>query len=224
MHDPQTRIPVALARAEAAWMQGSFAASRAEVDRVFQLAVQCDHGWWLGEVAWWSTLSGPPPVVCRTTEPHDLMLDGRWRAGADAWARHRNPFWRALCLAQSDDQDDARAANALLTALGASATLAAVQREWRRRGVPVPRGARVMRSDQHGLTDRELDVVELLGDGLSNADIAHRLVISERTAAHHVSAVLRKLDAPSRARAVAAASRLGLVAPPNDPATRGAAG
>jgi DNA-binding NarL/FixJ family response regulator len=51
-----------------------------------------------------------------------------------------------------------------------------------------------------GLTRREREVVELVAGGLSNREIADRLVISERTAETHVSSVLAKLGLPSRAR------------------------
>ena len=61
------------------------------------------------------------------------------------------------------------------------------------------------------LTARQLDVLGLLADGLSNAEIAARLVISPRTADHHVSAILTKLDARSRGEAVAAARQRGFV-------------
>jgi DNA-binding NarL/FixJ family response regulator len=47
---------------------------------------------------------------------------------------------------------------------------------------------------------------------MSNADIAARLYLSQKTAGHHVSAVLRKLGEPTRSRAVAAAVRRGIVA------------
>jgi DNA-binding NarL/FixJ family response regulator len=61
------------------------------------------------------------------------------------------------------------------------------------------------------LTNRELDVVRLLAEGLRNAAIAERLFLSPRTVDHHVSSVLRKLGARTRGEAVAAAARLGLV-------------
>jgi DNA-binding NarL/FixJ family response regulator len=54
-------------------------------------------------------------------------------------------------------------------------------------------------------------VLVLLGSGASNADIAARLFLSERTVHHHVAAILRKLGVDNRGRAVSEAARLGLV-------------
>jgi DNA-binding NarL/FixJ family response regulator len=57
------------------------------------------------------------------------------------------------------------------------------------------------------LTAREEEVLALLGQGLSNMDIAARLYISRRTAEHHVSNILAKLGLGSRAEATAFAVR-----------------
>jgi DNA-binding NarL/FixJ family response regulator len=63
------------------------------------------------------------------------------------------------------------------------------------------------------LTDRELEVLEQLAQGMTNAAIGQRLFLSEKTVGHHVSAILRKLDEPTRAGAVAAALRRQIIAP-----------
>jgi len=61
------------------------------------------------------------------------------------------------------------------------------------------------------LTPREREVLTLLTQGLTNRQLAERLVVSEHTVHRHVTNILRKLDAPSRAAAAALAARHGLI-------------
>ncbi len=70
-------------------------------------------------------------------------------------------------------------------------------------------GRTAPRGDRDALTAREREVLALLGEGLSNAAIADRLVISPKTAEHHVGRVLGKLGLASRAEAAAFAARTG---------------
>jgi DNA-binding NarL/FixJ family response regulator len=62
-----------------------------------------------------------------------------------------------------------------------------------------------------GLTTRQVEVLRLLGEGLTNAEVAERLFISPKTADHHVSAILTKLGVPTRRDAVRAARQLDLL-------------
>ena len=64
------------------------------------------------------------------------------------------------------------------------------------------------------MTPREREVLTLLAEGLTNRQIAERLVVSEHTVHRHVTNTLRKLDLPSRAAAAAHAVRAGLVDQP----------
>ena len=123
------------------------------------------------------------------------------------------PYRRALASYDRDTPEGMLAALPVLDDLGARAVAARVRARLRELGVAaVPRGTTAAtRANPAGLTARQLDVLGLLADGLSNAEIAARLVISPRTADHHVSAILTKLDARSRGEAVAAARQRGFV-------------
>lgn len=102
-----------------------------------------------------------------------------------------------------------------LHALGAKPAAAIVSRRLRELGErQVPRGPRASTSENPaGLTNRELEVLPLIAEGLRNAEIAKRLVLSQKTVDHHVSAILRKLGVRTRGQASAAAGRLGLMPP-----------
>ncbi len=78
--------------------------------------------------------------------------------------------------------------------------------------IAIPRGPRPRtRANPGGLTPRELQVLPLLIEGLRNAELADRLVVSPKTIDHDVSSILRKLDVTARGQTGAAAARLGLL-------------
>lgn len=124
-----------------------------------------------------------------------------------------DPYERAVALADSGEAELMLAALRGLDALGAAATASLVRHRLRLLGVQhIPRGARPStRTNPAGLTTRQVEVLELLASGLTNAEIAQRLVVSVRTVDHHVSAVLAKLGTDSRRRAAAVARELGLL-------------
>jgi HD-GYP domain-containing protein (c-di-GMP phosphodiesterase class II) len=62
-----------------------------------------------------------------------------------------------------------------------------------------------------GLSEREIEVLRLVADGLSNREIAHRLSVSPRTAEHHVQHIYAKIGASSRASAALFAMEHGLL-------------
>jgi len=211
----QRLLPVAIARAEAAWIAGRPMDVAADIDRAWHFAIAHPRRWELGELSWWLHLAGEhrrPSVP--VASPFALMLSGEHRAAAGEWRDLGCPLWSAYALAFSPRLQDAQECLQTLDGLGIPAVRHAVLRDRHARGLVVPRGPRAARrASPAGLTAREAEVLQLLTEGLSNAEAAERLFLSEKTVGHHVSAVLRKLGEPTRSRAVAKALRLGVIQP-----------
>ena len=209
----QRLAPVAAARAEAALLEGRPEVVGRETEAAYGLALDRGSGCESGELAWLRRQAGiDEPVPEGIAEPWALMFAGEWSRAAEAWAELGCPYEAALALGESEDDGDLRRALAELQRLGAGPAAAQVSRRLRERGARgVRRGPRPStRKNPAGLTDRELEVVALLSEGMTNAEIAGRLFLSEKTVGHHVSAILRKLGARTRGEASAEAARLGI--------------
>ena len=203
------------ARAELAWLAGDNDAVKRITEPALALALERKVVWTVGELAYWRWQAGvhddlPAGLVA---EPYRLSIAGEWAEAARLWKRIGCPYEAALALGGADQEPPLRQALEELRELGASPAAAIMARRLRALGARgVPRGPRPStRENPAGLTARELDVLVLLAEGLRNSQIADRLIVSRKTVDHHVSAILRKLDAATRGQAAATAIRLGLL-------------
>ena len=115
-------------------------------------------------------------------------------------------------MSDSPESDARKRALEIFNALGAQPMAQRLRRELKAQGVRgLKRGAnRSTRANAAGLTVRELEVLALVAQNLSNAAIARRLYLSAKTVDHHASAILMKLGIASRREAADAARRHGI--------------
>jgi DNA-binding CsgD family transcriptional regulator len=198
MREVQRVAPVVAARCEIAWLTGDFETPARLAAEAWPVAEASDCPWNRGMIARWlapQSDGGPQ----RIAPPHAAELAGRWREAAALWATLDSPFDQGLALARSGEQDLLTEAVAVFEGIGAHAAAARARAQLRAHGWPAPRAQRATtRTHPDGLTRREAEVLDLVRSGMSDAGIAERLVISRRTAEHHVAAILAKLGARSR--------------------------
>jgi DNA-binding CsgD family transcriptional regulator len=128
---------------------------------------------------------------------------------ASLWRQLGCPYEQALALFEGDD-DDKREAIAIIRRLGADAVYNNLRFGMRRSGIKkIPRGIRKnTRSNPAHLTERELDVLQLLKEGMQNKEIGSKLFISAKTVDNHISSIFFKLGVHSRAKALEQATHL----------------
>jgi DNA-binding CsgD family transcriptional regulator len=197
------------ARAEAAWLAGDHDQTVAEARAVFDLALSHHHQWYVGELAFWRWRAGEEVTLPEwTAAPYALQMRGDWQAAAAEWKRMGCPYEQARALADGDNEAKIRALT-IFEELGARPMAERVRQALRDAGVStVPRGPRATtRENPFNLTNRQLEILMLLTEELTNAEIAARLNISAKTVDHHVSAVLGKLTVSSREEAAELARR-----------------
>jgi len=171
------------------------------------------RGRYAGRLAAWAAVAGVEiELDSPASGPYAAMLRRDWPAAADAFGELGWPYERALMLSLTDDECALAEAIGIARRLGAEPLTRRVAVRMRELGMRVPRGPRkTTRANPAGLTARQLEVLALVAEGLTNAEIAERLIVSQRTAEHHVAAVLTKLGASTRREAAQRASELRLV-------------
>jgi ATP/maltotriose-dependent transcriptional regulator MalT len=207
--------PAGLAVIEAAWLAGDVSVASAQIAVLMHRTEGRAGARVRGELLAYLARAG------WTVEPFEgcpdhwaLAVAGAHAEAAELWRQIGDPYERALELAATRSVPHCLEALSLLDELGAAAAVRQTRMLLRQIGAShIPRGRRgATRLNPAGLTSRQVDVLKLVATGLTNAQIAARLVVSTRTVDHHVSAILTCLHVNSRREAAGQALALGLVA------------
>jgi len=143
-----------------------------------------------------------PRIIVFTAFDDDERIIHAIQAGANGYLLKdapREEIFKAIHVAMSG--------GSLLQPVVASKLLHHVGQQ-QQRGIPI-RTSLPMQVEE--LTERELEVLRLLAQGMPNKEIATHLIISERTAKFHVSSIMGKLGATNRTEAVSLAVQRGLI-------------
>jgi len=209
----QVLCPAAAAGAEYMWLS-----DEEDPDKLEQFVAVLDEAsmedrdpWRAGILAFWlwklGAISETPSGIA---PPYQQIMEGRSDEAASIFEAKSIPYERALALMHSNEESQLQALTIFET-LGAAPISGKLRESLRLKGVAVPRNMGRRARSHAGLTARQTEVLQLLDEDLSNAQIADQLFVSSRTVEHHVAAILTKLDASTRHEAVSEARSRNLL-------------
>lgn len=206
-------LPVATAFLEYEWITGNRFMQPEDIDRTIGMIKQVKKDFTKSKFFYWLPKARKEYLPFNEkNKDNELSIVQMTVKDAAYWQKTGCPYEQSLALFEGDEAEK-RKAISMVHDLGADAVYEKLKQEMRNSGIKsIPRGVRkTTRENPSLLTDRELDVLALLKDGMQNKEIAARLYISAKTVDHHISSILLKLDINSRSKAVAEAIKLGIL-------------
>jgi DNA-binding CsgD family transcriptional regulator len=211
--EQQRIVPAMVALFEYEWITGKGFVEQEAVDIARGMVENSGNIYENSEFNFWlSKARGQQVHLTDFFEGYKAVTPTMAARAAAIWKQLGCPYEEALFLFEGSEADKRKAIE-IVDKLGAIAVFEKLKFLMRASGIKqVPRGIRkTTRSNTANLTQRELDILELLKEGLQNKEIANRLFISPKTVDHHISSILFKLDVNSRAKAVQEALHLEII-------------
>jgi DNA-binding CsgD family transcriptional regulator len=211
--EPQRIIQALTAFLEYEWLTDSRFIEKQTLENTIEMIKERGNVYGNSEFAFWlQKARGRSLLLKEVYEGYDISNLAKAENAARLWEDKGCSYNEALLLFEGNE-DDKRKAITIVHGLGADAVYQKMKLQMRSSGIKkIPRGLREStKTNPAQLTNRELDVLQLLHKGVQNKEIAGTLFISPKTADNHISSIFFKLDVNSRAKAVSEAVRLGIL-------------
>ena len=204
-------IPTLAIRAESAWFNETLQNMIDELTEYYQMALDYNDEWQIGILAFWLWEAGQLDSISDLiAQPYRLQITGDWQAAANLWKELNCSYEQALALLHGDNQAQIEALK-IFESLGAKSATDHLLNKMHDNGIYRPH--RETRANPAWLTKRQLQVLELLVQNMTDAEIGESLYISSKTVGHHVSAILSKFGVRTRHEASSFALKQKWVTP-----------
>lgn len=213
MKDMQGIITVLIALLEYEWITGEKIIEENILNSIIEKVKKSDNFFDYNEFAFWLYKARNQPLMLKEMfDGYDIENKTTAVKAAALWEKLGCPYEQAICLFEGTDENKKNALK-IVHELGAVSITEKLKQEMRNSGIKrIPRGIRkATLANPVFLTNREIDVLSLLKEGLQNKEIADKLYLSAKTIDHHISSILFKLDVNSRVKAVKEAHRLAIL-------------
>jgi DNA-binding CsgD family transcriptional regulator len=199
--------------AELSWLglsdrEAALDALRKVMARAEDVSLVADSAIWLKRLDPVTDVSALSDILL----PYRLEGLGDIDGAAREWELRGAPFDQAMTLAQGSPDQRLQAIR-IFQRMGATGIVQRLSDVLRQEGVATVAAKPRLSTQKNplGLTNRQMDVLRALSEGLSNQGIGDRLFVSPKTVDHHVSAILAKLEVSTRGEAAAKARKLSLL-------------